>query len=256
MRALVNRPSSALVDCELTFLDRGVIDVARARLQHDAYVAALRALGVDVHVLEVNEECPDGVFVEDTAVVLDEVAVIATMGATSRRAEIPALRQALQAYRQTIDVALPAILEGGDVLRVGRRLFVGRSARTNDDGVAALREIATPFGYSVVPVQVPGALHLKTCITALDDETCLVNREWLDLAPFAGLDLLDVAPGEPFGANVLRLDEGLLMNAAHAKTAERVRARGFALHLVDISEFAKAEAGLTCMSLLFDGAKV
>jgi dimethylargininase len=254
MRALVNRPSPALADCELTFLERDAIDVVRAQRQHDAYVEALRALGADVHVLQVNSTSSDGVFVEDVAVILDEVAVITTMGSASRRGELPAMREAVARVRETTSMALPATLEGGDVLRVGRTLFVGQSSRTNKEGADALQAIARPLGYSVVPVDVSGCLHLKTCITALDDETCLVNRQWLGVAPFAGFHLIDVAPGEPWGANVVRLPLGSLMNAASPETAARVRELGHTVRVVDISEFGKAEAGLTCMSLLFGGA--
>jgi len=251
MRALINRPSPELAHCELTFLPRDVIDVARALRQHEAYEQVLRALGVDVRVLAVNEDCPDGVFVEDVAVMLDEGAVITTMGTPSRRGEIAAIRRAVAEVRDVVDTALPAMLEGGDVLRLGRTLFVGLSSRTNAEGSAALTAIAAPLGYAVVPVEVPGALHLKTCVTALDDETCLVNRAWLDVSPFSRFRLVDVAPGEPWAANVLRLEHDLVMNAAYPATAEIVRDLGYRVHEVDISEFAKAEAGLTCMSLLF-----
>jgi dimethylargininase len=253
MKALVNRPSAALAECELTFLERDAIDVGTARRQHEAYVETLRAAGADVRVLAVNEECPDGVFVEDVAVVLDEVAVITTMGTVSRRGEVPAVRRAIAEYRDVVAMALPATLEGGDVLRVGRTLFAGLSSRTNREGIAALDAIAAPLGYTVVPVEVPGALHLKTCITALDDDTCLVNRAWLDLAPFGHFRLIDVDPVEPWGANVLRVERDLVMNAAYPATVETVRALGYPVRVVDISEFGKAEAGLTCMSLLFAG---
>lgn len=251
MNALVNRPSSALAAAELTFLARDPIDIDKAGRQHDAYVATLRAAGLAVEVLDVNRDCPDGVFVEDVVVILDEVALMTTMGTPSRRAEVAGMRAAVARYREVVDLQLPATLEGGDVLRVGRRLFVGLSTRTNEAGVEALRAVAGPYGYEVVPVTVPGALHLKTGITALDNETCLVNREWVDTAPFAGFRLVDVAAGEPFGANVLRLDDQLVMNAAYPQTAALVRALGHQVCTVDISEFGKAEAGLTCMSLLF-----
>jgi dimethylargininase len=253
MKALLNRPSAALAECELTYLVRDPIDVETARRQHEAYAQALRAAGADVCVLAVNEGCPDGVFVEDVAVVLDEVALVTTMGTASRRAEIPALRRAIAEHREVVDMTLPATLEGGDVLRVGRTLFAGLSSRTNREGVAALEAVAAPLGYTIVPVEVPGALHLKTCITALDDETCLVNRAWLDLAPFGGFRLIDVDPAEPWGANVLRLGRDLVMNAASPATVEIVRALGYPVRVVNISEFGKAEAGLTCMSLLFAG---
>ena len=173
------------------------------------------------------------------------------MGSESRRAELPAMRSVLRQYREVVDVALPATLEGGDVLRIGKTLYVGDSARTNSAGIHALRSIAGPLGYSVVPVKVPGCLHLKTCITALDDETCVVNPKWLDCEPFNHLRLLEVSANEPWGANVVRLPDTLLVNAACRETNEKIRALGFTIEPVDISEFGKAEAGLTCMSLLF-----
>jgi dimethylargininase len=253
VRALINRPSAALSDCELTFLERRAIDVGRARRQHAAYAEALRASGVHVDALRVNTRCPDGVFVEDVAVILDELAVIASPGSPSRRVETFAMGQAISKYRGTAAIAPPATLEGGDVLRVGRTLFVGLSARTNREGVEAFRAIVGPLGYSVIPIDVHGCLHLKTCITALDDETCLLNRRWLNVTPFEGLRLIDVALREPWAANVLRLPSGLLMNAACPETVESVRKLGYPVRVLDISEFGKAEAGLTCMSLLFDG---
>lgn len=255
MRALVNRPSPALAHCELTFIGREAIDVARARAQHETYVAALRAFDVDVVELEINAGCPDGVFVEDVAVVLDEVAILTTMGTESRRQEVTEMREAIAQWREVVAMALPATLEGGDVLRVDRTLFAGLSSRTNCEGVEALRSIAAPLGYTVVPVRVPGALHLKTGITALDGETCVVNPRWVDTTPFADFRLVEVAPNEPWGANVLRLENGLIVNAGSPRTAGMIEHLGYRIERVDISEFGKAEAGLTCMSLLFsDGA--
>jgi len=166
----------------------------------------------------------------------------------------------LSRYRPVIALAPPvdvpaigesATLEGGDVLRVGRRLFVGLSSRTNAVGVDALRSIAAPYGYTVIPVPVTGCLHLKTGVTALDDNTLLVNPAWVDLSPFAGFDIVPVDDAEPWAANILRHGHSLLASAAHPRTAEVLDRRGYAPILIDISEFAKAEAGLTCLSLLF-----
>jgi dimethylargininase len=252
-RALVNIPSPALTQCELTFIERNAIDLERARTQHDAYVSALRSFDVDVEVLEVNTGCPDGVFVEDVAVIFDELAVITTMGRPSRRRELAEMRQAIARHREVVDLVLPATVEGGDVLRIGRTLYVGDTSRTNPAGIKALAEVAKSLGYKVVSVKVPGCLHLKTCITALDDETCVVNRNWLDVGPFQSLQLIDVVPSEPWGANVLRLGEGLVLNASTPETNEKIRSLGYETTEVNISEFGKAEAGLTCMSLLFGG---
>lgn len=250
-RALVHKPSDALAGCELTFIERDAIDIARARSQHAGYVEALRRHAVSVEVVDVNPSCPDAVFVEDVAIVFDQLAVITSMGSESRRAELAAMRSVLSRYREVLDVSLPATLEGGDVLRIGKTLYVGESSRTNSAGIAALDAIARPLGFSTVPVKVPGCLHLKTCITALDDETCIVNPRWLDCQPFNHLRLIEVATHEPWGANVVRLSDTLLVNAAYVDTNERIASLGYAIDPLDISEFGKAEAGLTCMSLLF-----
>ena len=215
-------------------------------------MAALGSLGVDVEVLQVNAGCPDGVFVEDVAVIFDELAVITTMGSPKRRSELPEMRQTIARWREVVDLSLPATLEGGDVLRVGRTLYVGESSRTNPAGVKALEDVAKRLGYAVVSVDVPGCLHLKTCITALDDETCLANKNWLDIAPFRSLKLIEVPAHEPWGANVLRLPQGLVLNASVPDTNEHIKSLGYKTVEVDISEFGKAEAGLTCMSLLFE----
>jgi dimethylargininase len=137
------------------------------------------------------------------------------------------------------------------VLRVGRRLFVGRSSRTNAEGIARLTDVAEPHGYRVMPVAVTGCLHLKSAVTALDDERLLVNRSWLDPAPFQGLELVDVDPGEPGAANVLRVGRHLVVHTGFARTLERIAALGYDVRTLDVSEFLKAEAALTCKSLLF-----
>jgi dimethylargininase len=151
-----------------------------------------------------------------------------------------------------MQIVAPATLEGGDVLKVGRKLFVGLSSRTNMDGARQLEKFARPYGYHVVPVEVHGCLHLKTGITALDDRTLLINPNWIDAAPFGEHELIHIAPEEQWAANLLRLGSRILMNAASPKTLARVRERGFDVTTVDISEFMKMEAGLTCMSLLFE----
>ncbi|MEM1182306.1 MAG: arginine deiminase family protein [Acidobacteriota bacterium] len=245
-RALVHRPSPRLQDCELTFLDAAPIDVERAARQHAAYVNRLRRYGFEVTVLDGNLELPDSVFVEDTAVVLDEVAVLTPMGVASRQPESRLMELALGAYRPTVRIAAPAKLEGGDVLRIGRRLFVGQGTRTDAGGLRALAAIAEPLGYSVVGVPVTGCLHLKTGCTAPDDGTVLMNRDWVDPRPFVGLRRLDVPPSEPFGANVLRLGDGAVaLPAEFAETRDLLIRSGFRVESLAISEFLKAEAGLT-----------
>ncbi|MDJ0721407.1 MAG: arginine deiminase family protein [Desulfobacterales bacterium] len=250
--AIVHQPSPCLKDCELTFLPAQGIDLDRAARQHRRYGRMLQRCGLEVIVLNVNADRPDSVFIEDTAIVLDELAIMTSMGASSRRPEIKAVETVLRAYRQTVRITPPATIEGGDVLAMGKVLFVGRSTRTNTEGVTALEALVAPRGYRVRPVAVTGCLHLKTGCSALDDDTVLINPEWVDPAPFAGFERIRVPPREPFGANVLRLGATICLPTGMPRTREMVMQRGYHTDVTDISEFMKAEAGLTCMSLVFD----
>jgi dimethylargininase len=251
--AVVRGVSPSLARCELTWLEREPIDLGRAAAQHAAYVALLRELGLDVVEIPAEDALPDACFVEDAAVVLDEAALLAMPGAASRRGELPAVAEALGRFRRLERAILPATIEGGDVLRVGRRLFVGRSARTNEAGIARLRSFAEPLGYAVVAVDVTGCLHLKSAVTALDDGRVLANPAWIDLRPLAGFEVVEVAPTEPGAANVLRVDDALVADPGFPRTLDRLAARGYAPRLLDVSEFRKAEAALTCKSLLLRG---
>jgi dimethylargininase len=195
---------------------------------------------------------PDSVFVEDAAVVLDEAAVLTRPGAASRRAEPDQLAPVLSAHRPLLRLAAPATLDGGDVLRVGGTLYAGLSPRTNAAGIDALRALAAPLGYAVVPVAVRDCLHLKTACTALDPHTLLANPAWVDTAPFAGFNVIPVDPAEPWAANVLRVGAARLASAAYPRTLEQLARHGCSVTPVDLSEFAKAEAGPTCLCLVFD----
>lgn len=256
--AIVRRPARSLAQsCELTYLDREPIAFDALERQHRAYRDALAAAGARVIVLDALEAFPDSVFVEDAAVVLDEVAILTRPGAESRRTEPAFLDAPLAAKRGSIErIDDPATLDGGDVLRVGDTLFVGLSRRTTRSGVERLAAIVRRHGYRVVPVRVHGSLHLKTASTALDAETLLLNPAWVDVDPFEGFSKIEVADDEPFAANVLPVGDARLVNAAFPRTRERVEAfcarAGLRAIAVDISEFGKAEAGLTCMSLVFD----
>jgi dimethylargininase len=220
--------------------------------QHAAYERLLEDLGLKVIRIEADEALPDCCFVEDIAIVLDEVAVLTRPGAPSRRGETAAVAEALGALRPIVRLAEPARIDGGDVLVLGRRLFVGLSNRTDAGGREALAAAVRPFGYEVVPVRMDGCLHLKTAVTAAATDVLLVNPEWVDLAPFRGWDRVDVAPGEPWGANVVAVGGAVVAATGFPRTAERLRARGLQVHTVDVSEFQKAEGGVTCKSLLFD----
>jgi dimethylargininase len=250
--AITRAPGPELARCELTHLPREAIDSDRARAQHRAYQDALRDEGVRVVELPADPTQPDGVFVEDTAVVLDEVAVLTSPTPASRRGELAAIAAALRPFRRLLRLPEGAFLEGGDVLRVGRVLYVGLSGRTCEAGLRALEELVRTFGYSVVPVPVTGCLHLKSAACALDDWTVLIHRAWAQTGPFTGLRLIDVPAAEPFGANVLRLPGVVLASAAYPETADLVRDLGHKVIAVDVSELHEAESGMTCMSLVFE----
>lgn len=253
--ALVREPSASLADCELTWIDRAAIDLRRARAQHAAYRAALGAAGADVRVLPALDHLPDAAFLEDTAVVLDEVAVLGVPAAPSRAAEPRQVAAVLAALRPVCPLdAAGATLEGGDVLRVDRTLYVGRSSRTNDAGVQALAARVEPWGYRVRALPVHGCLHLKTACTLAGDGIVVLNPAWVDAAAFErdGLAVVPVAPAEPWAGNTLRIGDTLLVAAGSPATRARLRDAGLRPEELDIGEFQKAEAGLTCLSLVFE----
>ncbi len=251
--ALTRGVPGSLPACELTFLPRSRIDASRAAAQHAEYRRLLSECGVRVVLLPADEAAPDCCFVEDTAVVLDEIAVVAPMGAVSRRRESDEIAKALRAFRTVARLDPPATLDGGDVLAVGRRVFVGLSTRTNAVAIAALARVLEPFGYAVVPTETRGCLHLKSAVAAIDDETVLVNPAWVDSSQFACPRTLCVPDEEPWAANVLRLGDVLGVPATFTRTAELLRERCHDVRTVDISELMKAEAGMTCLSLVFRG---
>jgi len=248
--AITRAVSRSLASCELTHLARVPIDVERARTQHRAYEQALIDAGGRVERLDADAEMPDSVFIEDIAVVFDELALMTRPGAESRRRETPAVAEALAAFRPLVEIHGPGTVDGGDVLVAGRRVFVGLSTRTNEAAVAQMRKILGSRGYTVCATGVRGCLHLKSAATALDDRTLLMNRDWADASAFAGFTLVDVHPDEPSAANALRLDDRIIFPAAFPRTAQRLTARGYRLQLVDASELAKAEGALTCCSLI------
>lgn len=245
--AITRSVPPSLVDCELTHQVRQPIDVARARREHEQYEAALRAVGCQVVRLPDTPDLPDSVFVEDTAVVFDECAVITRPGAESRRPEIATVREVLSDYRDVYDIDAPGTLDGGDVLRVGRRVYVGITTRTNPAGPTQLAAILKPFGYEVRPVEVGGYLHLKSTVTAVGEDLVLVNHRAPVLDDVASIRVHD---DEPFAANVLWLNGTVLCPANAPRTTAMLQDLGFEVVTVENTELAKAEAGLTCCSLL------
>jgi dimethylargininase len=250
LSAITREVPASITRCELTHLARVPIDYARAVAQHEGYEGALRAAGCTVERLPAAPELPDSVFVEDVAVVFDEVAIVARPGAPSRRGEPPSVAGALAKFRPLRFIEAPGTLDGGDVLRAGRRVFVGRSSRTNADAIAQLRALLVPFDYTVHAVETTGCLHLKSAVTTLADDWLLINALWIDAAPFAGFRLTAVDPAEPFSANVLRVGGTIVCAAAWPRTRARLDAAGLQTVAVEVSELAKAEAGVTCCSLI------
>ena len=248
--ALVRNVSPEIGRCELSHLARAPIDVVHAARQHAAYVEALRAAGCDVEHLPPAPGLPDGVFVEDAAVVLDEIAVITRPGAASRRAETSSVADALRRYRPIESIAAPATLDGGDVLVSGRTLFVGLTPRTSTHGAADLARILVPAGYTVRTVPVTGCLHLKSAVTEVGDRTLLINPSWVDPLLFEDYRLIPIDRLEPFGANALRIGEVVIYPAEFPRTGKRLRGEGIEVREVEASELAKAEGGVTCCALL------
>jgi dimethylargininase len=251
MLTAITRAISPSIDrCELGYLPRQTIDVEKAAAQHKQYEECLRELGVSVVSLPAEPDMPDSMFVEDPAVVVNEVAVMARMGAESRRRESDSLAAALVKFRPLRWMRQPATLEGGDVLRVESILYVGLSARTNREGVAQLAAELARFGYTVRPVDVRGCLHLKSACCYAGDRTILANGNWIDTAIFRGFRIVDVPRTEPRAANVLAIRDTVLVPAAFPATAELLQGLGRKVRTLDISELMKADAGLTCSSIL------
>lgn len=252
LTAITRAVSPALAKCELSFIPRAPINLEKAHQQHRAYEQTLESLGVGVISLPAEPSLPDSMFVEDPALVLDELALIFPLGTESRRPEAASLAAALQPFRKLEYISLPATVEGGDVLRIDRQLFVGRSRRTNPEGIRELTRIVKPYKYEVIPVPVTGCLHLKSAVTWLGRNTLLANRVWFDPAPLAAYDFIDVDPAEPHAANALAIADTIIFPVSFPKTRARIESQSFHATSLDISELQKAESGLTCSSLLFD----
>ena len=251
LTAITRAVSPAIVNCELSFIPRQPIDLQIAREQHRTYEQLLEKLGASVLTLPAEPALPDSMFVEDPAIVLDELAVIFPLGTESRRPEAASLAQAISKFRKLEYIALPGTMEGGDILHIGRKLFVGLTKRSNDEGIRQLAAILAPHQYEVVAVSVTGCLHLKSAVTCLGRDVLLANRAWFDPAPFSVYDWIDADPAEPHAANALALGGTIIFPASFPRTRARIEARGFHVTPLDISELQKAESGLTCSSLIF-----
>ena len=250
MLAITREVSRAIEHCELTYLDRNPIDVNRARAQHEQYCESLRGLGLDLISLPEEPDLPDSVFVEDTAIVLDEAAVLTNPGADSRKPEVDSVARALGPHRRLLRITSPATLDGGDVLTVGKQIFVGITLRSNAAAVEQLRALLNPFGYVIIGVPVKNCLHLKTGVTQVAEQTLLINPNMISKEFFPGNDFIEVDPSEPDAANALLINGTIIFPSAFPKTRERLLRLGQPIVPVDADELAKAEGGVTCCSLI------
>jgi dimethylargininase len=250
--ALTRNVAPTITDCELTHLEREPIDFARASGQHDRYEQSLVAAGCVIQRLPDLPDMPDSVFVEDTAVVLSEIAVITRPGAESRRRETPSVADALRPHRTLAHIESPGTLDGGDVLVIGSTIYVGESFRTNSEGIRQLAAISSAHAYTLRPVRLSGCLHLKSAVTRVGDDVVLINPAWVDETAFASLHRIEVDPAEPFAANALRIGRNIICSTGYNETRRRLEQNGICVELVDMDELRKAEGGVTCCSILID----
>jgi dimethylargininase len=254
LTAITRAVGPALVECELSFIPRRPINLEIAQQQHHAYEKILIQLGARVISLPAEPTLPDSIFVEDPALVLEELAIVFPLGTETRRREAATIAAALRPFRNLAHVQLPGTIEGGDILRVGRKLYVGLTARSNAEGISQLAGIVAPYGYEVTAIPVTGCLHLKSAVTALDEHTLLANRAWFESSLMKDYVWVEVDPAEPHAGNALAVSGTVVFPASFPRTRARIEARGFKVMPIDICELQKAESGLTCSSLLFDAS--
>jgi len=253
LMALTREISPAFESCQLTHVPRVPIDVERARAQHAAYEWALVEAGCTIRRLDTAPDLPDSVFIEDIAVVLEEGAIVCRPGAEARRAETAGVVEALVRHGRPLHrVQAPATLDGGDVLVIGREVFVGASSRTNRAAIDQLSRTLGAVGYTVRAVPVRGCLHLKSAVTAVAADTLLINRAWVPAETFRGLSLIDVDPEEPHAANGLTVGDAVIYPSSFPRTRERLERRGVRIRSVEVDELQKAEGAVTCCSLIFE----
>jgi dimethylargininase len=250
LTAITREVSRSIVYCELTFLERVPIDVDRAREQHAQYRTALKYLGVSLISLPEEPNMADSVFVEDTALVLDECAIITRPGAAPRRRETESIASKLEPYRKLFHIKKPARIDGGDILCVGKDIYVGLSERSDLLANDQMHEYLQPLGYKIHSVEVTGCLHLKSAVTQITEDTLLINPQWVDKKEFRGMKFLEIDPSEPYAANALLIDQTIIYPTAFPKTQKRLEDAGIRMLTVDADELAKAEGAVTCCSLI------
>jgi dimethylargininase len=250
--AITREVSRSINKCELTYLSREPIDLVRARQQHAQYERTLRDLGLAVLSLPEIPDLPDAVFVEDTALVLDECVILLRPGAASRLPEVNSIGKVLANFRPLNRLRAPAHADGGDILRIGQRIFIGVGQRTNVEAIGQIRSIVTPFGYSVQAAPTAGCLHLKSAATEVGPDTVLVNPKWIESSALEHVKCLEVDPSEGYAANALRLGDTVLFPEAFPRTRRKLEQANIQIRTLPCDELAKAEGALTCCSLVLN----
>lgn len=250
--AITRAISQSIINCELTHLERTPIDLEIARKQHNQYENALKSIGCEVISLPEMRDLPDSVFVEDTAIIFDEVAIITNPGATSRRPEIDSIGDVLQRFRKLNHIQSPATIDGGDVLLVGKTIYVGMSSRSNIEALNQLQNALKDYNYKVVGIEVTGCLHLKSAVTLIKSDTLLINPNWADKNHFSGMNFIEIDESEPFAANALLIGDSVIYPSSFPKTQSKLEESGIKPVLVEADELAKAEGAVTCCSLIIN----
>ncbi len=250
--AITREVNAGLGNCELTFSPRTSINVDLAMHQHQQYQLALSSLGCEIVTLLTMPALRDSVFIEDTALVLNEIAVLCRPGAESRRGEVAGVEGVLMEYRPIEAIQPPGTLDGGDLLVVGRSIYAGLSTRSNRSGIEQLRDITGGHGYSVEMVEMAECLHLKSAVSEVAPGVLLINPEWVAMTAFANHELIRVDNEEPHAANALLIGQNLIYPSSFPRTAEKLVSQGIDLTFVDVSELQKAEGAVTCCSLILN----
>jgi dimethylargininase len=251
--AITRDVSSRFNECEITHIDRTPIDLEVARKQHKEYIKALSELGCQLVELPEEADLPDSVFVEDTAVILPEVAIITRPGADSRKPEIESIEKAVSPYRKIVHVTEPGTIDGGDVLVLGKNIYIGLSTRSNQTAIEQIQKLLDPYEYKVIGVEMHDCLHLKTAVTGVEENTILINKNWVDLHHFRNFDCIEVDASEPFAANCLPVNGEIIFPTEFPKTSAKLKTRGYKIRPVTVGELAKAEGAVTCCSLIIEG---
>ncbi|MBI5842893.1 MAG: dimethylargininase [Chloroflexi bacterium] len=248
--AITRQISPRFAECEITHIDRSPINVDIARAQHREYTRLLASLGSQIIELPEETDLPDSAFVEDTAVVLPEVAVITRPGADSRKPETDSITRVLSPYRPLVHITEPGTIDGGDVLVLGKRIYIGLSTRTNADAIRQIQDLLDNYGYMVSAIELHDCLHLKTAVTRVDENTLLINKNWVEASHFKGFGLIEVDPTESFAANCLPIGNSIVYPTVFPKTQEKLEKTGCRVATVNVAELAKAEGAVTCCSLI------